>query len=172
METHLSVAKNTPGAGALLFNLNRAAGSYGDDIYASEHAKYPSTWNPNGDIFDANATHGGLVNLHDHAKAVYGKKEFKEQAQDLYNKFASAVTDGTNSVFETLNGEDFDWPVIFNYFDQAGVKVDNKIRDKIMANQVDTQKLIKASGFSKTIYEDLNTRRDQLNAEAIALLNW
>lgn len=163
-----SVAQTEPGAGALMFNLERAAGSYGDDIYGSKHATYPNMHNPNGDIFNADAVHGGIINTVDHAQYIHGTPEFNKAGKQVLDEFLKVVN-SDNSVLESLNGDKFDLPVIFNYFKQAGINIDEATKNKIRENHVDTQRLISATGFNEVIYEDLNTRKNQLIAQSIAL---
>lgn len=163
-----SVAQTEPGAGDLLFNLKRAAGSYGDDIYGSKLATYPTMHNPNGDIFNADAIHGGITNTVNHAQYKYGTPEFNEAGQKVFDEFMKVVN-SDNSIFESLNGDKFDLPVIFNYFKQAGINIDEATKNKIKENHVDAQRLMAATGFNEVIYEDLNTRKNQLIAQSIAL---
>lgn len=150
--------------GLFKFNQERFAGLGGPGSYVPGE-KSPRLFNPNANIDDANLIEKGMRNISKNSMFEVGTKEFENEAQRIYNLMGEIASNTKeNSVFVSLNGDNFDLPVLEEYWSQGHVKRNKKFDSAIKNAHLDEQKAI-AQTSKDIIYKDINAVKTNLKSQ-------
>ena len=157
------------------FILQRGAGL--DGAFEHKGFKYPTKFAEDADILDIDSIRRGLrqmaansqnifhAEIGGNAQFVKDNEMFKKTAQNVLDTLLR-IADEEHSVFQTMNGQNFDFDVLWDYFKMAGIEVTDEQKQKILSKHVDTQRLIMNTEVKDTVLEDIRRRKDYLISEA------
>ena len=165
MSTFNQKIRDSKYGGLFKFNQERFAGLGVPGAYSPNGDKFPRFFDPNANIDDANLIERGMRNIANNSMYEVGTKEFKEEAQRIYDLMGEIASNKKeNSVFVSLNGDNFDLPVLEEYWNMAGVKRNKKFDAAIKNDHLDEQKAI-AQTTKDIIYNDINEVKTKLRSQ-------
>lgn len=181
LEKYVSKAMNNKSVAnkVTLSTMTRIAGYSNPDNFSIDPVtgkKLISGWNSSAKVNDTTVIGRALSALTGDSSSgieqgvqfIVGTKEYNQEVGKIYNVI-NEILNSDNAILNSMNGLNFDNPVLQEFFANAGKNLDDDFLERLNSKTVDTQQLLR--GTSKpTITKLLSNTKSSVNMTVESLI--
>lgn len=90
-------------------------------------------------------------NMEKGVQFIVGTKEYNEEVRRIFDVINEEVLNSDNTILSSMNGLNFDNPVLYEFFSKAGIKLDDNFSEKLNNKTIDTQQILRGTSKPKII---------------------